>query len=214
MKLTTIQKALEHYMLSADCPEEERQEVVDALKSCSKADERYDDRDIWNSEVYVIPAPALSELLNWSTYDIYGKRAKMHGTNLRFSYYSHDCRRFGLDQLSDEALELGFDVIGDLWRDNEAAGSHTAEGTFQQSMTPVVSLENVVASQADTFTYAEFHSIVAAVQAMTVIANSEIKTMPDAPKDMAEILDKLEILNKLEMLLENTDNYVMITTDM
>lgn len=132
MKLNILKDALQHYMLSADCSEKDREEVISALLSCQSVDERFESKEIWSDEVYVVTADMLSTLLNIATYDTFGRRARSHKTNrFPFQYYAYDCRKdCWLDELSDEQLQLGYDVVCDLWQDNEAAGIHKPDGTF------------------------------------------------------------------------------------
>lgn len=132
MKLNNLKKALEHYVLSADCPADERQDVLDAIAECNEVAERFDSHDIWKDAVYIVTSDALSDLLNIVTYDIYGKRAKLHGEKFPFSYYTHDVRCNVNTELTNRALELGYDIIADLWHDNEADGCHNPDGTFSK----------------------------------------------------------------------------------
>lgn len=134
MKLETLIKALEHYIPSAECSEDERKEALAALKSCQSVRERFASSDIWSDTIYVVTSDALSSLLNTATYDIYGKCARTgHGNNVKFEYYAHDCRRRGaLEELTDEQLQLGYDIISDLWHDNEASGYNNEDGSFRR----------------------------------------------------------------------------------
>lgn len=134
MNLEILQKALRSYVVHEDCTVDEKYEALQALESCAKTSERFTEKDIWKSDVYVVPAPAIVDMLNILTYNIFGKRAKLHGPDFPLSYYTHDCRAFGgdqiSDQLADEVYELGYDVVRDPWIDNEHAGIHNADGTF------------------------------------------------------------------------------------
>ena len=122
-------------MLSADCSEKDREEVISALLSCQSVDERFVSKETWSDSVYVVTADMLSTLLNIATYDTFGRRAKPHGAErVEFHHYAYDCRKdCWLDELSDEQLQLGFDIVSDLWQDNEAAGEHKPDGTFKHS---------------------------------------------------------------------------------
>lgn len=131
MKLNILIAALKHYALSADCPEEDRDEVFAALASCTRTEERYEYNDLWHDSCYVLAADTLDDLLNIATYDWYGRLQKKYGEHrLPFYMYAAECRKY-IDNITDEQLELGYDVISDLWHDNETDGSHNEDGTFR-----------------------------------------------------------------------------------
>lgn len=132
MKLNVLKEALQHYVLSADCSESNRKQVFEAIDECTELAERFDCRDIWKDEVYLVSSGSLSDLLNIATYDDFGKLARLHGTDVPFDYYAHDVRKFNLTDLTNRSLQLGYDIIHDLWRDNEADGCHNEDGTFRR----------------------------------------------------------------------------------
>lgn len=127
MKLTVLKKALEHYL------DIEPEEALSALRSLETVTERYADKDIWHDEVFVITPWTLDEMLNRLAYDIYGKLKKTHGDNLQFQYFANACRKdFAMEQLTDEQLMVGYEIIGSLWHDNEAEGNHSPDGTYNK----------------------------------------------------------------------------------
>lgn len=130
MKLETLKKALEHYVLTADCSAEDRPDVFDAIAECNELAERYINRELWKDCIYLISADSLSDLLNMTTYDDFGKRAKIHGNDVPFDYYASDVRKWYLQDLTNRSLQLGYDIIHDLWHDNEVDGNHNPDGTF------------------------------------------------------------------------------------
>lgn len=134
MKLQTIENALKHYMLSADCSKEEREDVDSALRTCHAVAERYDDRERWQDSVQMIPTSVLVDFLNTTTYDVYGKLAKIHNGKVPFSYYKDAVRKETmLSQLTDGQLECGYELINDLWQDNNSSGENNIDGTFPNS---------------------------------------------------------------------------------
>lgn len=132
MKLELMKAALQHYLLSADCEEKNREDVFAALDEIAETIERYKDRKLWNDEGYLIPASLLAYMLNKTTYNDYGKRAKRHGGNCPFEYYAYDVRdkHIGFEQLTNKQLQHGYEVIRDLWQTNEECDSHNEDGTF------------------------------------------------------------------------------------
>lgn len=133
MKLDLIKAALQHYVLSADCEEKNREDVFAALDEIAEIIERYEDRELWNDEGCVIPVSLLIDMLNETTYNDYGKRAKRHGGNCPFEYYVCDVRgkHIGFEQLTNKQLHHGYEVICDLWQANEEDDSHNEDGTFR-----------------------------------------------------------------------------------
>lgn len=130
MKLNILKAALEYYALSADCSNEDRQEVFAAITSCAQVIERFDNSDLWKNECYVLSTDALDDLLNLATYDLFGKRQKAYGDHrLPFDHYASECRKY-IEGLTNEQLQLGYDIICDLWHENEADGAHNPDGTF------------------------------------------------------------------------------------
>lgn len=138
MDIRILKEALKHYVQSADCPTENRDKVLEAIGECQATIDRLisnEDPDDFGFTVRTIPFLVLSDFLNILTYDIYGKRAKAHGTKFPFSYYAHDVYKafFNTDLLTAEQLLDGYEVIADLWQDNEANGEHNSDGTFNKS---------------------------------------------------------------------------------
>lgn len=131
MKLSILKAALEHYALSADCSNEDRQEVFAALASCAQVQERFSNCDIWHDECFVLTADTLGDLLNLATYDLFGKRQKAFGQQrMPFAHYAFECRKY-VEGITNEQLQLGYEIIGDLWHDNEALEQHNDDGTFK-----------------------------------------------------------------------------------
>ena len=132
MKLATLTKALECLAQSPDCSKEELQDVYSSIRSLAAVADRYQSSKDWHDEVTVITAWTLDNVLNHMTYDIYGKRKRIHGNEMQFMYYAADCRKqFDLEELTDEQLRFGYDIIADLWADNEREGNNNVlDGTF------------------------------------------------------------------------------------
>ena len=151
MKLDNLKKALEHYVLSADCPADERQDIFDAIAECNELKERYADRDMWKDCVYLVSASSLSDLLNHTTYDDFGKLARVHGNDVPFDYYAGKVRQWFLSDMTNRSLQLGYDIVHDLWGDNEAYGNNNPDGTFKLSDT----LQHVKAEENSEYKEAE-----------------------------------------------------------
>lgn len=131
MKLSTLKQALE-LLITTALTEQERQNAFNALKEVHDTLERATDNDVYGDEVYLISASSLSDLMISNLYDTYGKRRKAHGEDLPVSYFQHDARKvFGFEDFTNEQLQIGYDIISDLWADNEAEGNHNEEGLLK-----------------------------------------------------------------------------------
>ena len=128
MKLETVKKSLELYLTTVT-NETERIEIQNSINECQQQIDRYQSRDIWEDDIYVITPNSLVDLLNFSTYDEYGKLRRTNGSITLEQYRELVNKQMFLD-LTDNSLQLGLDVIGDLWSDNEEYGDNNPDGTF------------------------------------------------------------------------------------
>jgi hypothetical protein len=128
MKLETVKKSLELYLTTVT-NETERIEIQNSINECQQQIDRYQSRDIWEDDIYVITPNSLVDLLNFSTYDEYGKLRRTNGSVTLEQYRELVNKQMFLD-LTDNSLQLGLDVIGDLWSDNEEYGDNNPDGTF------------------------------------------------------------------------------------
>lgn len=128
MKLNVLKNALVLYMLSADCPSDERADAVSAFAELERLTERFSDRDLWKDDVQVLTTNDVMTLLNVATYDMYGKLAAKGC--FEFHVYEHTVREQLDVDLTRESLRCGFDLVKDLWFDNQEAGCNNPDGTF------------------------------------------------------------------------------------
>lgn len=128
MKLGTLKKALEHYLYTADC---DKEEVVEALTECAQLEERFDDYEALEGNSCILSINSVLQLLNLTTYDIYGKMKKA-GRCTSLNHYAHEVRlKLGLDMTLD-TLSIGYSFVKDLWHDNEEIGANNEDGTFRR----------------------------------------------------------------------------------
>ena len=130
MKLTIIEQALEQ-LLATDLSEQDRQHAFKALREVHETCERATDPEIYRDEVYLISASNMADIQVNNLYDVYAKRRMSYGGDFPADYFKHDARKvFGFEDFTNEQLQIGYDVISDLWADNEAAGNHDENGLF------------------------------------------------------------------------------------
>ena len=143
MKSTTLMNALCYYLQSADCQAAgDFEDTMLSVKQLAAVQERSTDADVWKDEVFVVTAWTMDNVLNFMTYDTYGKLAKAAlPDKIPFSCYANNCRKmFGFDDLTDDALMLGYEIIGDLWKDNEAEGLHNPDGSIATAQEAAIDL--------------------------------------------------------------------------
>lgn len=92
--------------------------------------------EIWQDECYILSADTVDQLMNEVTYDHYGrlyKQAEASGHAVAFNDYESVCRKAaGLEYAPLSMIQIGFDIVGDLYADNEANGCHNPDGTFNK----------------------------------------------------------------------------------
>lgn len=130
--LTTALKML------AESDENRKADAMNAVYEIQEMQRRLGHYDeIWNGSCYILPADTVSDLLNMTTYDEYGKLYAKRLDSERYvslNDYENACRRnAGLEFASLATIMLGYDIVKDLYADNEISGCHNADGTFNHA---------------------------------------------------------------------------------
>ena len=128
MKIEILKAALENYLTTVT-DMNERAEVLVSIAEVIAQDMRYDGKDLWQSEVSVVTPNTLANLLISRTYDDYGKLMKSTGSVTAEQYADIIKNKYFFD-LTDSSIGIGYDIIKDLWTDNELLGNHNPDGTF------------------------------------------------------------------------------------
>lgn len=132
MNANVLINALIYYTNSAECQGTERDEVFKGLKECYQVIGRYRDGEECKYAVNFINSYMLMDLLNMTTYDVYGRCQRMYRT-ANFYDYAYRCRHDAdLYGLTDDQLLIAYDFIRDLWSDNERDGCNNPDGTFNK----------------------------------------------------------------------------------
>lgn len=89
--------------------------------------------DIWNGAIHVIHMTTAIDLQNAIAYDAFGRLAKSKDNHeVSFGEYYKIARNiYGLEAASTPFLLSGYEVINDLWHDNERNGCHIEDGTLE-----------------------------------------------------------------------------------
>lgn len=132
MKLDLIRKALDLYKAEGCKTEADYEEVVGALQEVNElADLIKADEDLYENEVRVLSVASTCDLGNALFYDMYGLQAKLTDGNVTLKEYEQGARQeYGGAFLTSATIKDSYDLIVDLWAENESEGIHNADGTF------------------------------------------------------------------------------------
>ena len=134
MKLSVIKQALDMYLAIGDWSDEELQEINEAIQETANIERIIEpNKDIWRNEVRIVSVESSCDIGNALLYDIYGLQARLTGGVVSLKEFIAGARKeFGCEYLSDEFLQDAYDIVSDLWCENEADGYHNADGTFKR----------------------------------------------------------------------------------
>lgn len=105
------------------------QAELDELLELEKRLHDSGDYDLWNGDIQIVDSAFMMDLMNMHTYDNYGKLTVRLGRDATFEEYAADVREWH-PTATDENLRCGYDLIRDLWSDNQAVGENKADGSF------------------------------------------------------------------------------------
>lgn len=129
MTTTLLKKALYDYLNNNTVTISDKEQIEAFIKDCDDIERKANDDSIWKYECYVMHAEDVSDLMNIATYDSYGKLYVANDQNVSLEQYTADIDNHYY-AIPDSAIQLGYDVIHDLYSDNDDLGSHYADGTF------------------------------------------------------------------------------------
>ena len=132
MKMSIVKKSLEN-LLSVTTDESERIEIQKSINELNEQSERYFCTDIWNEELFVVTPNVVSDMLEYVTYDEFGKLMKSSGTVTKEQYFDlvrNQIHVVDFSDMTNSCLELGFDIVYSSWNENEEYGNNNEDGTF------------------------------------------------------------------------------------
>ena len=134
MTTTLLRKALLDYLDNNTITVEDKQQIESTINELDEIDRLAGPDDVFKGECYVLHSETVSGLLNVATYDAYGKLYVEYNGDVSIGDYEQVIRgMYECDLMPMSAVELGYDIIGDLYRDNEALGCHNPDGTFKHN---------------------------------------------------------------------------------
>lgn len=134
MTTTLLRKALHEYLGNNNITADERNQITATINELDEIDRLAEPDSVFEGECYVLHSETVSGLLNVATYDAYGKLYVKYNGYVGFSDYEQTIRdRYECGYMPTAAIELGYDIIRDLYSDNEADGVHNPDGTFNHN---------------------------------------------------------------------------------
>ena len=132
MKLSTLNRAIENAIIDP-IGVNSNEDFHDLLKIRDEITRLADIcEDGIETEVALTSWYAFSNLMNIATYDDFGRIRKDNLLNERrqTKLYRETVRDIICEELTDRQIDGVTDFLADLWDDNEANGSHKADGSF------------------------------------------------------------------------------------
>lgn len=129
MTTTLLKKALYDYLDNNTVTINDKEQIEAFIKDCDDIERKAGDDSIWKYECYVMHAEDVSDLMNIATYDSYGKLYVANDQNVSLEQYTADIDNHYY-AIPESIIQFGYDVIHDLYSDNENLDSHYADGTF------------------------------------------------------------------------------------
>lgn len=136
MNINFIKRAIEHYLAFSEECHDNQNEVdrgLKALEEIACVMDRYDHVDTWDAEGVLISAMAWSDILNELTYDDMAYCKRTWGRTVKAAYYYDLVRKnhmYGIAEVPKCYLSYGYEILNDLWDDNEDEGSHNPLGSM------------------------------------------------------------------------------------
>ena len=133
MNLKILETALKQQLVSGKCTNEETRQIAEALIECSNLHEVYSSADIWKDEVLVVTPETALQYVGDILYDAYGRRCRsLNVKQLPFDQFKALARLdFRLKDVSVEVLQYSYDVLSDLWVENDEEGSNNPDGSYK-----------------------------------------------------------------------------------
>lgn len=129
MKLELIKKSIEQ-SIQTETNEVVKNELLKTLSEINDQIERYESRDLFDDEIYLITPESITDLLNIVTYDELGKLLKK-SDDIKVEQYEDLIKsKFQIYELNKTVLTTGLEIISDLWYENDEYGNHNDDGTF------------------------------------------------------------------------------------
>ena len=123
MNLEILKSAVELYLETVN-DETDRDETIKTLSEINKQLEI-------DEPTYLISFTSLTDLLISKTYDDFGKLKKSTGTVTLEQYTEIVRKKYYLD-IVDFQIEIGYEIVNDLWNDNEHFGNNNPDGTIKK----------------------------------------------------------------------------------
>lgn len=133
MTIDILLEALEELQQSRQHPDYKERIIEDAIFELKDLKGITSDRinELWYGAVHVMFIDDVINIQNATMYDAFGKLAK-EGRGTFGNYIDLARGTYGFEHASMSFLRSGYDVLNDLWHDNENFGCNNPDGTYCQ----------------------------------------------------------------------------------
>lgn len=121
-----------------DWSDEELRDIDSALDEVAEVKKLSEpNSDIWGDACRLISLESSCDIGNSLLYDTYGKNARLTGGIVSLKDFVAGAREvFGCETLSSLVLDDAYNIVCDLWHENEATGDNGPDGSFQPKDLP------------------------------------------------------------------------------
>jgi len=109
-------------------------ELKSRMVSYYQEGDKYSD---WDLEIAAVSVDTLTDLMNEVSYDVYGRiykgidgYARVNGMSIKQQYINHMHKWYS--GLTASSTEMAWEVISDLWAENESSGNNMSDGTYNK----------------------------------------------------------------------------------
>lgn len=108
-------------------------ETLKTLKSLEAVLDKTENGRIWDWQVLPISMNDACNILNVTSYDEYGKLARANNGQVSIEDFEQVVyKQYIFDDMYREFLSSGYDIVKDLWDENEAYGNNKPDGTYNK----------------------------------------------------------------------------------
>lgn len=137
MTIDILIEALDMLSKQDDLKNYKAAEICKSLKELYRLREKCKDgMEFWQGAIHVISMSDATEIQNMLLYDTYGKLARKAGKSPSFVDFCREAAKVeGFAEATSDFLESGYNLLNDLWHDNEVNGYNSSDGTYKKVKT-------------------------------------------------------------------------------
>lgn len=135
MKLKIIEEALKMYEAHGNHDDQTQADIANCWIELAEMKKPKGVDDWYCTDVTILPSILMNDLCNRLLYDTYGRMARRlpNGRDIVANFINAVHTEEYLTEISDLILADAFDLIHDIWSDNETLGDNNPDGTFKRN---------------------------------------------------------------------------------